>query len=104
MHQFRLDGILLPYAASREAFDTWSSTLLQDPTLWPIRDDVDPFVGWSHEQINTGKPRASNDYLGAQYLMLEKLLTKFCKKIKTVGVRFRMYHMDCRLLPTRLSQ
>lgn len=102
--KFRRDGILLPYGASRTDFVAWNPTFLQAPGLWPFRHDVEPSAGWSYEQIMTGAPRATNDYLGAQFNMLRDLLTKFCTRVQNFDVHFRLYYMDCRQLPSRLVQ
>jgi hypothetical protein len=103
MHRFRTDGLLLPYRTSRKAFDTWNPTFLQTPEKWPMRDDVEPHIGWSHEDIMSGKPTASGDYLGAQFFMLRDLLNKFCNRVKTFDLKFRSYYLDARDLPMRLT-
>jgi hypothetical protein len=102
--KFRRDGIFLPYGSSRNKFVAWNPTFLQNPGLWPMRDDVDVHCGWSHEDILSGAPGATNDYAGAQFNMMRELLTEFCERAKKMNVHFRMYFLDCRVLPARLVQ
>jgi hypothetical protein len=35
---------------------------------------------------------------------MRELLTEFCERAKKMNVHFRMYFLDCRVLPARLVQ
>jgi hypothetical protein len=95
-------GVLRPYRISRAEYDTWNPTFLQGDA-WPMALDADPDAGWSHEQIMSGAPKAAGDYTGAQFFMLRDLLSKFCQRVKCLKLKFRMYYMDARDLPMRLT-
>jgi hypothetical protein len=64
--EFRNDGILLRYGASRVDFDAWNPTYLQRLGQWAMTGDCEPHMGWSHEDIMKGANKAKADYLGAQ--------------------------------------
>jgi hypothetical protein len=65
--------------------------------------DCEPHMGWSHGDIMKGANKAKNDHLGAQYFMLRGMILKFCQRMKTSKINFRMYMLDARYLPTRLA-
>lgn len=101
--KFRKDGILLPYGSSRDEFDAWNPTFLQKLGHWPMGDDCDPHMGWSHEDITNGNVGARDDYLRAQFFMLREMLLTFCRRVKTVKFASQMHCVDVRDFPARLT-
>ncbi|KAF2800286.1 hypothetical protein K505DRAFT_382762 [Melanomma pulvis-pyrius CBS 109.77] len=102
--KFRRECILLPFGTSRKEFTSPNPTFLQTLPEWPFRDDAEPHCGWSHEDVLRGAQVAKEDMLGSLFFMVRDLLLAFCRRVQTFKIKFRLYALDARDLPTKLNR
>ncbi|KAM0438690.1 hypothetical protein ACHAPT_001446 [Fusarium lateritium] len=101
--RFRSDGILLPFGASRKAFDTPNPTLFHG-AHWPYKDDIEPIHGWSLvEVMETSSGAAPSDQYGKLFYHLRKLFADFCEGLKERNISFRLYEQDIHILAKSLE-
>ncbi|KAM6516354.1 hypothetical protein FALCPG4_014539 [Fusarium falciforme] len=102
-HRFRLDGVLLPFGASRKPFDTPNPTLFHS-AHWPYRGDLQPIHGWGFgEVIKMSTGEASMDHYGKLFYYLQELFVKFCRELRSRNISFRLYYQDIQHLARNLG-
>ncbi|KAG9234297.1 hypothetical protein BJ875DRAFT_424247 [Amylocarpus encephaloides] len=100
--RFNEDGILMPFAASCEAFDTPNPTLWSQGYKWPLYWNADPLHEWNFGEVMEKYP-TSNDLHGNLHYFLVDLLTRFCPplhaEINARERRFTVTRGHCYELP-----
>ncbi|KAF2730472.1 hypothetical protein EJ04DRAFT_586287 [Polyplosphaeria fusca] len=102
--KFREDGVLLPFSASRNDFDTPNPSFYQTADIWPMRDNANPTGGWSHLEFMKCTPKASNDHTGGLFFYLRTLLIDFCKRMKSANISYQLFNVNATVLPGHLEQ
>jgi hypothetical protein len=115
--RFREDGVLLPFGAARDEFNTPNpyvsfseknqefqfliiySTLFQDTELWPMADYADPLDGWALGEILQTSYGAENDIYGQLHQHVIGFLRKFCEKLPALKLNISLLNMDAGNLP-----
>ncbi|KAI8713033.1 DUF4470 domain-containing protein [Fusarium sp. LHS14.1] len=102
-HRFRLDGVLLPFGASRKPFDTPNPTLFHS-AHWPYRGDLQPSHGWGFgEVIRMSTGEASMDHYGKLFYYLQGVFVKFSRDVRSRNLYFRLYNQDIQHLAGKLE-
>ncbi|KAI8654751.1 DUF4470 domain-containing protein [Fusarium keratoplasticum] len=102
-HRFRLDGVLLPFGASRKPFDTPNPTLFHS-AHWPYRGDLQPIHGWDFgEVIKVSTGAASMDHYGKLFYYLQEVFVKFSRDLRSRNLYFRLYNQDIQHLAGKLG-
>ncbi|KAF2869222.1 hypothetical protein BDV95DRAFT_499175 [Massariosphaeria phaeospora] len=101
--RLREDGILLPYGASKAAFDTPNPTLFQNPKVWPMRDDASPLAGWEYKEHIRWAPMAVNDVTGSLFFYIKDVLLHFCQRVHKPGIHFGLHCVNATVLPSHLK-
>ncbi|KAK8172863.1 hypothetical protein BKA80DRAFT_319390 [Phyllosticta citrichinensis] len=101
--QFRGEGILMPFGASRVAFDTPNPTFYQEKDVWPMKDSADPLDGWLLDDVFRKTPTAKNDLYGGLFFLVRELLLDFCSKIHTLKISFTLLNINVIDLPKTLG-
>ncbi|KAJ0413015.1 hypothetical protein BJY00DRAFT_322735 [Aspergillus carlsbadensis] len=97
--RFREDGVLLPFGAARDQFNTPNPTLFQDTELWPMADYADPLDGWTLGEILQTSYGAENDIYGQLHQHVIGFLRKFCEKLPALKLNISLLNMDAGSLP-----
>ncbi|KAI9783495.1 MAG: hypothetical protein M1835_003794 [Candelina submexicana] len=104
---FRESGVLLPFGACVDAYDKPNPTLFSKSDAWKQPDSADPLNSWSSNFV-TGSCQhriiPNYDCYGQLYFGLLELFKRFCAKIDTHKVRFRLYELDAVELPALLDK
>ncbi|KAF2470499.1 uncharacterized protein BDR25DRAFT_325695 [Lindgomyces ingoldianus] len=104
MYRFRVDGVLLPFGASRKDFDTPNPTFYQDQNIWPMKDSADPLSGWNYCEYIKHAPIARDDVYGSLFFFLRDLLLQFCRRLQSRDMRIQLLNMDAQGLPIYLKE
>lgn len=118
MLRFREDGILLPFGASREIYDTPNPlvnsfaipctcnidddnarTFFRTKESWPMKDDADPLSGWPWRSILKSIAAGGNDTYGNLCAYLYFNLLYFCRKCRHIKLKIRLFQADILELP-----
>ncbi|KAF8860575.1 hypothetical protein BDZ45DRAFT_619601 [Acephala macrosclerotiorum] len=103
MMKFREDGILLPFGASRHSFNKPNPTFYHTTEDWPMMDSAEPLSGWSANDVRT-KASAKNDLYGGMALHVVHNLTEFCHNLQIYPIRFQLFQLDARALPSMIKE
>ncbi|KAF5854000.1 hypothetical protein GGP41_006766 [Bipolaris sorokiniana] len=90
---FRHTGILLPYGCSTTDFDTPNPTLFFQND-WLMNDDASPRGGWLFDEYLEDAPAAKADEFGAIFFHIRGLLCRFCSRLRSSNISFRLFNMD----------
>ncbi|RSM13230.1 hypothetical protein CDV31_005934 [Fusarium ambrosium] len=102
-HRFRLDGIMLPFGASRKPFGTPNPTLFHAPR-WPYKGDFQPIHGWDLGEVTkVSSGIASLDHYGKLFYYLHELFAKFCRELRSRSISFRLYNEGIHYLAGNLE-
>ncbi|KAH6605282.1 hypothetical protein Trco_006989, partial [Trichoderma cornu-damae] len=103
-HQFRVDGLLLPFGSPRDDFREPNPTFFQGAGIWPMNDNADPLHGWSSEEVaETSSGAAAADMYGKLFYYLRALLGAFLARLSDTNISFRLLQADVLDLPDRLA-
>ncbi|KAF4538213.1 uncharacterized protein LTHEOB_10983 [Lasiodiplodia theobromae] len=102
--RFRLEGVLMPFGASRSMFDMPNPTFFQHSNVWPMMPHLDPFGGWSLDDILQSTPMAKHDIHGGVFFLVRDVLIDFCTKVQTMKVSFVLLHTEAANLPNTLAK
>ncbi len=68
-----------------------------------MKDDAGPFEGWDYYEYTKFAPKATNDVIGSLFFFLRDMLSRFCKRIKTIDIHFQLFNVDARMVPGYLD-
>ncbi|KAK2752567.1 hypothetical protein FQN55_006680 [Onygenales sp. PD_40] len=91
--KFRLDGVLLPFGASRENFQIPNPTFFGGKS-WPMAEHADPLAGWDLNEVLQSGHKARNDTYGHLYLHVRQKFLKFCQIISTLKLNIRLFETE----------
>ncbi|KAI6373129.1 hypothetical protein MCOR25_003528 [Pyricularia grisea] len=98
-HKFRVDGILLPFGASRTDFVLPNPTFFYKKHIWPMMDNADPFAGWPLPTVlDSCKGPAKEDAYGALYEYVLQRTSDCYDQLAKRKTSFELYCTDARLL------
>ncbi|TLS21936.1 uncharacterized protein PpBr36_09426 [Pyricularia pennisetigena] len=98
-HRFRVDGILLPFGASRADFVLPNPTFFYKKDIWPMLDSADPFAGWPLPTVlDCCKGPAKEDAYGALYEYVLDCTGACHDQMTKRKTSFELYCTDARLL------
>ncbi|EUC29428.1 hypothetical protein COCCADRAFT_40188 [Bipolaris zeicola 26-R-13] len=63
---------------------------------WLMNDDATPRGGWRFNEYMEDAPAAKADEFGAIFFYLKGLLLRFCDRLRSSNVSFRLFNMDAR--------
>lgn len=61
-----------------------------------MNDDATPRGGWRFDEYMEDAPAAKADEFGAIFFYLKGLLLRFCDRLRSSNVSFRLFNMDAR--------
>ncbi|KAK8232876.1 hypothetical protein HDK77DRAFT_51232 [Phyllosticta capitalensis] len=103
--EYRKDGVIMPFGASKVAFDTPNPTMFREQGVWPqIMSAFDPTDGWTLKDLLQKTPLAKNDVYGGMFFHVRDILENFCSKIKDLKINFVLLHKEASALPKTLAQ
>ncbi|KAK7539554.1 uncharacterized protein J3D65DRAFT_666267 [Phyllosticta citribraziliensis] len=101
--EFRKDGVVAPFGASKAEFNVPNPTLFREQDEWSMPPIMgDPIDGWSLRDI-LKKPLAKNDIYGGMFFYVQDLLKRFCTKIQALKIDFVLLHNEANDLPKTLA-
>jgi len=68
-----------------------------------MKDSSDPRQGWPYHEYMQHAPAARADEHGADFFYIRDLLMKFCTRLRTAKMSFRMFCLDVRDLGQHLT-
>ncbi|KAJ5063441.1 hypothetical protein J3E72DRAFT_413919, partial [Bipolaris maydis] len=95
---FRHTGILLPYGCSTTDFDTPNPININQARCsfkndWLMNDDASPRGGWLFGEYMEDAPAAKADEFGAIFFHIRGLLRRFCSRLRSSNISFRLFNM-----------
>ncbi|KDR80410.1 hypothetical protein GALMADRAFT_242832 [Galerina marginata CBS 339.88] len=103
--EYRRFGILLPFGAANNNFNTPNKFLFSPSGRWLQDDLASPLDSWNIEDvIAAGKAHGAQpaDLYGCLYFYLSEQLRSFSERIKKFRISFRMFTQDARELAKTL--
>ncbi len=80
-------------------------TLFHSSENWPFFPTDNPLDSYAREEVfATSSGAAENDANGKLYYFLKDTLKKFHRRISSSHVRFRLFSLDVRILPSELGE
>jgi hypothetical protein len=61
-----------------------------------MKDDASPRDGWLFDEYIKNAPAAKADEFGAIFFHIRELLLKFCSRLRSSNISFRLLNMDAR--------
>ncbi|KAH8101977.1 hypothetical protein BXZ70DRAFT_987516 [Cristinia sonorae] len=105
-HEYRKFGLVLPFAARRDRFNTPNHSLFSPEGKWLQDDLADPLQSWDTADVfaagrHYGVPQA--DVYGCLYFYLRDQLSSFAERLKTFNISFHLFNLGPSELATRIS-
>ncbi|KAH8089940.1 hypothetical protein BXZ70DRAFT_899118 [Cristinia sonorae] len=104
--EFRRFGLVLPFGARNDRFNTPNRYLFSPEGQWLQDDLADPLESWNVADVlaagqKYGVPRA--DLYGCLYFYLRDQLRSFAERLRTFDVSFHIFNFDASDLATRIT-
>jgi hypothetical protein len=68
-----------------------------------MTDSADPLNGWHYSEYLPHAQAAKEDVYGALFFFVKQLLQRFCDRLRTNDILFRLYNVDASELPKYLT-
>ncbi|KAF9543453.1 hypothetical protein CPC08DRAFT_823704 [Agrocybe pediades] len=104
--EYRRFGIVLPFGAANNNFNTANKFLFSPEGKWLQDDLASPLDSWSIvDVIAAGRRHGAqdSDLYGCLYFYMSEQLRSFADRIKKFRISFKMFNMDARELAHNLS-
>lgn len=104
--EFRRFGIVLPFGAANNHFNTPNKYLFSSSGRWLQDDLATPLESWNIEDvIAAGKAHGaqSSDLYGCLYFYFSGQLRSFAERIRKFKISFRMFNQDARELAKNIQ-
>ncbi|KPM34923.1 hypothetical protein AK830_g11652 [Neonectria ditissima] len=95
INKFYEEGILLPFGSSRHDFREPNPTFFQSADCWPMKDNADPFSGWSSKEVaETSSGPATADMYGKLFYHIREILQSFLDRVPKLKIKFELFNLD----------